>query len=273
MAGQGASRCRPHRNGTDSQARGFTGLAPSLSWRRPSPGVLDAEERCRRGVGARRHVCRAGADRQVPRLPRRRLRPPALALWADPGRGRARPPDDQEDLPRLREDNAVGRGALHRLCRNRPRRGDRRDRADLRRGRARLRRAQRQPARYRRRGQGERLRLQRLRRLVQLPPRFHRPRPRPRHRDGGGDRRRQCRRRCRPGARQDAQGDVGHRPPRLRGGRHRGLADRGHLHVRPARTCRGGVHQCRAARDGPARQRAAPSSISTSSRRRSSRRR
>ena len=172
----------------------------------------------------------AGADRHP--------RPLSGALRPDPLRRRARPPVAEGGQQALRQGRRKRRGRLHRQRHRRPRRLGRRAARALRRGDPRDRRSARPQARHSRRGSARRRRLGRVRRLVQRPSRFRRPRSAARGHARGGHRQRQCRARLRAHPVEDA-GRVrrlGHRRPRARRARSRRRSGRSRSSAAAART-------------------------------------
>ena len=171
-----------------------------------------------------------------------------------PGR-RARPPEHQGGLARVREDRRAARVPVLRQRRARPRRHARGADPDLRRGDLRGRRADRPAARDPGRGAPRLVGRHRVRRLVQRPSRLPGDSVRSEHRASGGRRRRQCRARRRADARARAGG--------ARSDRHHGPGDCRDQRLAPARdraacTARAGpgrVHDAGAEGDGRARRR------------------
>ena len=130
----------------------------------------------------------------------RPVRAAADAVGAAARRRRARPPGDQAPGGHVRPPDARARLPLPRQRRGRRRRLARRADAPLHGGDLRDRRADRQVARHPRRGPARELGGDRVRRLVQRPPRLPRPRVRPlgaaRRRDRQRQRRGRRRRAC-----------------------------------------------------------------------------
>ena len=128
-----------------------------------------------------------------------------------PTRGRARPPEHQGRLARVREDRGPARLSLLRQRRGRQGCHARGAAPALRRRRLLGRRPDRPAAGHPRRGPARLVGRDRVRRLVQRPPRLPGARVRPLARAGGRDRERQRRARRRAHARADPGGAGAHR--------------------------------------------------------------
>ena len=126
-------------------------------------------------------------------------------MGARAARRRARPPEDEGGLPRVRADGAAARASASSATSRSARRHARRADAALRRRRLRRRRADRPPARHPGRGPARLLGRHRVRRLVQRPPGLPGPGVRPLARARGRDRQRQRRARRRADARADPE--------------------------------------------------------------------